>query len=870
MKILRLTYYSLTALALAGAGNAQTKIDLSSQAKTVDFSQADSTRPSKTGTSLPATCAPGETFLKLDAPAGRNWHICVSENQWSEQGAETPVAAAENAGRVLASNGSGLVWKQLGGDISGAPETLTVNKLSGRVLSPTAPSTGQVLAWGGTSWAPQNLPAPALNSVFGRTGDVTAQAGDYSFNQITGMVTGSQLPALGGDLSGALGAATVSRLQNRPLAAVAPTAGQVLAWSGVQWEPQAAAGGVSSAFGRTGAITSQSGDYIFSQIGGTVAGSQLPTLGGDITGELEAATVARLQNRPLAATAPTTGQMLAWSGAQWEPRTVAAGVTSAFGRQGAITAQAGDYSADQVSNAVDSTRATNYTAGAKQKFSGNTASAGLRVAPSALPSSAEAGDIVMDAGGSNQMKVYDGVSWVGMAALPAHANYVKPFTGQTTVTTAGSAHQLGTANLIVACYDNSTPANMIEPSTISVDATSFDVTVRFPVAQSGSCVINGFNGGTGTGGGGGGGAVNTVFGRSGDVAAGYGDYAFSQISGTVASSQVAAGLDAAKIGTGLVNNQAFGHLAGASSNLQGQLDGKAAATHTHEAAGDVSGALNGTIVAGIQGRAVSSAAPLDGQVLAWNAGMQRWQPATSAGGPGGAGMGGQLGDFEVTQTSPTTLAIGANCSAAIPCNVRFGSRVYSVTGGAAATLTGGAGTAYIYIAEGGVLTVGHTMAVTCSGSCAATSGVTGFPEDSIPLYSWNAAAGSWESSGADRRSWLSKGTVLGGAGIVLVEAGGQTTVGIDGTVVPTYATGSISLDFPTIAAGTCSQDMVFAMPGAAVGDSVAPGWPATLESGLVGTMRVSTTDQIVVRLCAMGQAIDPASAVFRATIIRGL
>ena len=463
MQTPKCTYYLLAALALAGAGAAQTKVDLRTQAKTIDFSLADSTRPSKIGTGLPATCAQGETFLRLDAPAGRNWYTCLTANQWTLQGADAPAVGTGNTNFVLASDGSAAVWKSLGGDVSGAPDALTVNRILGRPLDSTVPTSGQVLTWGGTSWGAASLPAPALSTVFGRAGAVTAQTGDYQFSQIGGTILSSQLPPPGGDLSGVLSSVTVSRLQNRPLAATAPATGQVLAWSGVQWEPEAASGGVTSAFGRTGAIVSQSGDYSFGQISGTVGSSQLPALGGDLAGPLTTATVSRLQSRPVASTAPTTGQALTWDGAQWLPQTLAAGVTSAFGRSGAITAQAGDYSASQVTNAVDMTQPTNYSSGARQKFSGSATTAGLQVAPSGLPTAAQAGDMVVDSGDSNQLKVYNGTSWVGATASTTPANYVTTFIGQTSISVPGTTHRLGTASLLVACYDSSVPANMVEP-----------------------------------------------------------------------------------------------------------------------------------------------------------------------------------------------------------------------------------------------------------------------------------------------------------------------------------------------------------------------------------------------------------------------
>ncbi|HEV2446937.1 MAG TPA: hypothetical protein VGS58_13495, partial [Candidatus Sulfopaludibacter sp.] len=65
---------------------AQTQIDLRTQAKSVDFSAASSTKPLKTGGSLPATCAVGEVFFNTSAAAGANFYACTAANQWSSQG----------------------------------------------------------------------------------------------------------------------------------------------------------------------------------------------------------------------------------------------------------------------------------------------------------------------------------------------------------------------------------------------------------------------------------------------------------------------------------------------------------------------------------------------------------------------------------------------------------------------------------------------------------------------------------------------------------------------------------------------------------------------------------------------------------------
>ena len=236
---------------------------------------------------------------------------------------------------------------------------------------------------------------------------------------------------------------------------------------------------------------------------------------------------------------------------------------------------------------------------------------------------------------------------------------------------------------------------------------------------------------------------------------------------------------------------------------------------------------------------------------------------------GGAAMVSQLNDFAATWTSPSTLTIGGNCSSATPCNLRLGSTVYSFTQSCTATIGAGFGMAYIYFDSTGALTVGHNLTVTTSAGCQAVGGVTNFPAGSIPLATWTANW-AWDTTGGlDYRAMLAEKGFAGGTGLITTDAGGSTTISVDGTVVPTYLTGTAVLNFPSIANGACAADLSFTLAGAAVNDGVAPGWPNALEPGLVGTMRVSAPSTITVRLCNLsGSAVDPASATFRATIVR--
>src|ERR1017187_8310377 len=416
-------------------GEGQTLVDLHTQSKSVDFSAAGATKPMQTGSSLPASCAVGQFFFLTTAPAGSNVYACNPANTWGVEGNSLPVTSG-TANEVLSSNGSSIQWLALGGDISGAPGGLTVNRLQGRSVSNTAPSSGQVLQWNAATsqWNPapaqagnaayvfvsqvsitipgtvhqfgtanlvvncyDNSTPPqqvepdkiqispttynvtinfstaqtgycvvngagtasvagsggAVSSVFGRSGAGMAQTGDYNFGQISGSVGSSRLPGAGGDVSGTLTAATVTGIQSRAVSNTAPANGQALVWnSGASaWQPGtvSGSGAVSSVFGRTGAVTAQTGDYGFGQISGSVASSQLPGAGGDLSGTLTSATVKAIQGQPVASTFPSNGQALVWNSAAsaWQPSNV-----SGSGSGASMAYQLGDLVAVRTSSTV--------------------------------------------------------------------------------------------------------------------------------------------------------------------------------------------------------------------------------------------------------------------------------------------------------------------------------------------------------------------------------------------------------------------------------------------------------------------------------------------------------------------------------------
>ena len=220
-------------------------------------------------------------------------------------------------------------------------------------------------------------------------------------------------------------------------------------------------------------------------------------------------------------------------------------------------------------------------------------------------------------------------------------------------------------------------------------------------------------------------------------------------------------------------------------------------------AGDVTGSPGANTVTQIQGNSVASTAPQTGQALVWNG--TSWTPETVTGGGGssgtGASMASQLGDFSVTLTNSLTLTIGANCLFTTPCNIRFGGLAYSLTGPVTVSLAGGTGNAFVYFASSGTLTVGHSLTLTCSGVCSALSGITAFPTDAIPLFTWHATNGTWDGQGSDQRAFLSSKDVRPGTGILTTENLGHTTIAADPSVLGMRASA------PSTSSSSCSPGM---------------------------------------------------------------
>jgi hypothetical protein len=88
----------LITVILASAG-AQTQMHLRTQSNSIDHSAALSTKPFKSGTSLPAICSIGDFFFNTQP--GLNLFACTATNVWTLQSGDTGASSLSGLSDVL-------------------------------------------------------------------------------------------------------------------------------------------------------------------------------------------------------------------------------------------------------------------------------------------------------------------------------------------------------------------------------------------------------------------------------------------------------------------------------------------------------------------------------------------------------------------------------------------------------------------------------------------------------------------------------------------------------------------------------------------------------------------------------------------------
>ncbi len=94
-------------------------------------------------------------------------------------------------------------------------------------------------------------------------------------------------------------------------------------------------------------------------------------------------------------------------------------------------------------------------------------------------------------------------------------------------------------------------------------------------------------------------------------------------------------------------------------------------------------------------------------------------------------------------------------------------------------------------------------------------------------------------------------------------------IGGTGATLTSVLKASSTIDFTSLSANTTADSSDITVTGAAVGDPVLVGTPASIAAGLVFTGYVSAANTVKVRAANVtASPIDPASGTFTVTVIK--
>jgi hypothetical protein len=311
-----------------------------------------------------ANVSPG--LIELGRPASPNETVTISDLTWPK--------GVGVAGQALTTDGIGqIVFATVATAAQGLLADSSVQP--GDNISDLNNDAGYITS------------AP-VTSVFGRTGVVVAQEGDYSIGQMsdvntTGVAVGQILEWNGTNFvpgnKGTSGSSTFIGLTDTP-ANYTGSAGKLLAVNAganaVEFIDAPQNAPVDSVFGRTGVVTAQAGDYsafYATTAQGALAdssvqpGDNISTLVNDagyitlaqvpaapvtsVAGKTGIVTLALSDLTDVDTTGVAVGQVLEWDGSEFVPVTPSnAPVASVFGRTGAVVATSGDYNSTQITN----------------------------------------------------------------------------------------------------------------------------------------------------------------------------------------------------------------------------------------------------------------------------------------------------------------------------------------------------------------------------------------------------------------------------------------------------------------------------------------------------------------------------------------
>jgi hypothetical protein len=172
----------------------------------------------------------------------------------------------------------------------------------------------------------------------------------------------------------------------------------------------------------------------------------------------------------------------------------------------------------------------------------------------------------------------------------------------------------------------------------------------------------------------------------------------------------------------------------------------------------------------------------------------------------GGGAAGPQGYFATAASNTSTLTVGTDCATGTPCMARVGSLTLAqITASMTATASTGSGTndtAYIYFdtASGNALTIGDSGTVTLttpgsgagSGMVVAGSAITGFPVQSLPLFTATITSDNFTAVTDERAQYSVAAPIAQGSCAIITRTISLTTIGFDNTCAPAFNGGTIT------------------------------------------------------------------------------
>lgn len=276
-------------------------------------------------TSLNGSASSQQSFATGTAGSGFNISTSGSVHTFN-----LPTASATNSGVIsqadwtLFNNKIGTVTATTAAAVSTTTNTSTINnssaywnanQLQGSNIAAISPTSGQVLGWNGTDWAPTTIGS-----------STTTHTLSSAINTLTSVVNGVSVTApVVNSISNTSSENTLTTSVNGITGTSVPLVNTVSNTSSTNTLTTTVNGiaGTGVTMINSNALSQNGSNQLISTVNGIASTPLTVNTSGDVTGDLSGTVVSQINGSPLGTTtSASSGQFLGWDGTQWAPATV--------------------------------------------------------------------------------------------------------------------------------------------------------------------------------------------------------------------------------------------------------------------------------------------------------------------------------------------------------------------------------------------------------------------------------------------------------------------------------------------------------------------------------------------------------------------